>query len=63
MEIKYKFECYWSEIDGWNFSFGNKRLWQKGDGTFVVADLKNDKYQNHEKFDILEDGLDYMRTE
>ena len=62
---KYKYELYWSENSGWHSSFGNKRLWENRTG-FVVADLvevnRVEQYQNHEKFDNMQDALDFMRT-
>ena len=29
--IEYKYECYWSQQDGWHFSFGSKHLWEYRD--------------------------------
>ncbi len=64
-DTKYKYEAYWSDHSGWHFTFGNKRAWQSGDD-FMVAELveKDDReeYANHEKFDNMQDALDYMRT-
>lgn len=62
-EVKYKYECYWSQYDGWHFSFGTKRLWQ-GEHKFIVADLIEvdncEQYQNHKYFIDLENALNYM---
>jgi len=65
MKTTYQFECYWSQNDGWHFSFGTKKLWQSK-GVYIVADLIMDnicaKYQNQEKFTELQEAIDYMRT-
>jgi len=62
MTVSYKYECSWSQQDGWYFSFGNKKMWQNVD-KFIVAELdeKRNMYCNHEQFDDLEDALTYMR--
>ncbi len=73
MAIEYKFECYWSEKDGWRFSFGDKRLWDVGGegNRYAVAtirsatgkqDWEGDRYSDHQFFDNLHEALDYMRT-
>ncbi len=67
MAVEYKFECRWSQQDGWRFSFGQKRLWEERD-IYVVAEVREEKewegerYSNHECFDNLREALDYMRT-
>ena len=64
MAVDYKYDCSWSQHDGWHFSFGTKRLWQDRN-KFIVADLIEvdsiEQYQNHKHFTDLEDALQYMR--
>jgi len=62
MAIEYKYECYWSQHDGWHFSFGNKRLWQGKEGYRVANLNEDDGYTNHKTFIDLEEALEYMRT-
>lgn len=60
MNKKYELKCQWEENSGWKFSFGNKRLWQKGE-IFVVATLNpDDTYTDFENFKFLENALDFM---
>jgi hypothetical protein len=63
--IKYRYECHWSQHEGWHFYFGNKHLWEIRAG-FMTAELVNndgvESYQNHKKFMELEDALNHMRT-
>lgn len=67
MSIEYRFESYWSQHDGWHFSFGQKRLWQSKD-EYIVAVVREDeswegeRYSDHERFDNLREALDFMRT-
>jgi len=71
---KYRYEAEWNEVDGWHFSFGQKKLWETEKG-YIVADLrqedhvnlhdcdsKGDSYCNQEKFKDLSEALEYMRT-
>ena len=41
MDVIYKFECYWSQDDGWHFSFGNWRMWEIHQRGYMVAELVN----------------------
>lgn len=66
-DIKYKYEGYWSDQSGWHFSFGKMRMWQNC-SDYIVAEVRIEKgwegerYSDHEKFDNMDDALDYMRT-
>ena len=66
MAVTYKFECYWSQDDGWHFSFGNWRMWEIHQRGYMVAELVNvdgvGTYQNHKAFDDMETAINYMRT-
>ena len=65
MTIEYKFESYWSEQDGWHFSFGNMKMWEEKDA-YIVAEERGDAYRstyvNHKVFENIQDALNYMRT-
>lgn len=60
MVVEYKMECYWSQHSGWNFSFGQKKLWETKNG-YTVADIIGGGIENREVFTDLTKALDYMR--
>lgn len=62
MEKKFNYNAYWSTQDGYHFNIGNLHLWEIRDG-YQTARLVENRYQDHKRFNHLEEALTRLRVD